>query len=105
MRHVTEPLLASLIDASKARSLFRWLAKLSFMEMGLVASTPHDLARDVLFGDLKWRNSARLAELIEGASAYFAAGFRETGRGTDLALADDLLFLHSHHPVIGAFAR
>ena len=101
VRHVSEPLLAAMLGGRDARRLLRWLATLSFIEIGPGGLFPHDLARDVLFGDLKWRNPARLTELVERASAYFA----ERLRGGELRVADELLFLHSHHPVIGAFTR
>ena len=39
--------------------LFEWLRGLSFVESGADGLFPHDLARDVLDADLRWRDRAR----------------------------------------------
>lgn len=102
-RHVTEALLTAVLGGPDARHLMRWLASQSFIELGPHGVFPHDLARDVMFADLKWRNPGRLSDLVERTSAYLANRLCESGMPAGLRLADELLFLHSHHPVIGAF--
>ncbi len=102
VRFTTEPLLAAVLGKG-ARPLLRWLAGLSFIEIGPHGLAPHDLVRDVLVADLKWRNPARLAELVSAASAHYALRL-QAGIGPDsYRLANELMYLHSHHPVISAF--
>jgi hypothetical protein len=53
----TEAMLADVLDAADAHHLFEWLRRLSFIEHGPYGLFPHDLAREVLDADLRWRNS------------------------------------------------
>jgi DNA-binding winged helix-turn-helix (wHTH) protein len=52
----TEPLLAAALDRSDAHELFEWLGHLSFIEHGPYGLFPHDLARDVIYADFRWRD-------------------------------------------------
>lgn len=55
-RVTTEPLLRAALDVDDARSAFDWLRGLSFVESGPEGLSPHDLARDVIERDLRWRD-------------------------------------------------
>ena len=60
----TEGLLAELNPGNgRACNLFRWLRELSFMETGWRGLFPHDVAREALLADLRWRNPERYADL------------------------------------------
>jgi hypothetical protein len=45
VRTMTEPMLASMLVLADARSLFEWLAALSFVELGASGLAPHDIGR------------------------------------------------------------
>lgn len=55
-RVTTEALLRDALELGDAHELFAWLRELSFMESGRDGIWPHDLARDVLDVDLRWRD-------------------------------------------------
>ena len=55
-RVTTEPLLRAALDSADVRELFDWLRDLSFVEAGPDGLFPHDLARDVIDRDLRWRD-------------------------------------------------
>ena len=55
-RVTTEPLLRAALEAADVRELFDWLRDLSFVEAGPDGLFPHDLARDVIDRDLRWRD-------------------------------------------------
>lgn len=55
-RTTTEALLAELMSQADAPALFGWLRSLSFIEQGPYGLFPHDLAREVIAADLRWRN-------------------------------------------------
>ena len=57
-RATTEALLADVLgtDTGDALGLFEWLRGLSFVEQGPGGLFPHDLAREVLDADLRWRD-------------------------------------------------
>jgi hypothetical protein len=55
-RVTTETLLRDALELDDAHELFRWLRGLSFVEAGPDGLFPHELARDVLDIDLRWRD-------------------------------------------------
>jgi hypothetical protein len=65
-----EPLLTAMLDlpSTTARSLFRWLRSLAFVERGADGLVPHALVRTVLYDDLAQRNPERLRMMVKNAS-------------------------------------
>ena len=55
-RVTTESLLRAALDSADVREVFDWLRDLSFVESGPNGLFPHDLARDVIDRDLRWRD-------------------------------------------------
>lgn len=55
-RVTTESLLRDVLEADDVHDLFAWLRGLSIIESGADGIFPHDLARDVLDIDLRWRD-------------------------------------------------
>ncbi len=94
----TEALLAAALEGADAHDLFAWLRGLSFIEQGPRGLFPHDLVREVLDGDLRWRNPAEYGRLRERVSAHLRSGV-ERATGTELQrLGLDLLYLSRHDP-------
>jgi hypothetical protein len=97
-RATTEPLLAHALPGTDAHELFEWLRGLSFVERGPAGLLPHELARDALDADLRWRNPEAYAALHRRVRAHVVARLA-TARGADAQRAFyDLLFLHRNHP-------
>ena len=57
-RLTTAGLLRSVFGDREGEELFSWLRGLSFMEYGRYGLFPHDLAREVIDADLRWRDPA-----------------------------------------------
>ncbi len=55
-RVTSEDLLGEIIGTADAAHLFAWLRELPFMEQTPRGIFPHDLAREVLEADLRWRD-------------------------------------------------
>ncbi|RIK46741.1 MAG: AAA family ATPase [Chloroflexi bacterium] len=55
-RSTTESLIEQVLQVPDARDLFAWLRDLPFIEQGPYGVYPHDLARDMLETDLRWRD-------------------------------------------------
>jgi hypothetical protein len=55
-RVTTEALIRDVLGPDDAHGLFGWLRDLSFIESGAEGVYPHELARDVLDVDLRWRD-------------------------------------------------
>jgi ATP/maltotriose-dependent transcriptional regulator MalT len=77
-RVMTEPLLAAMLDVAEAHELFEWLRDLSFISTGARGLLLHDLARDALAADLKWRNPPWHVELHRRAHAFYMREFERS---------------------------
>ena len=65
----TEALVAAVLERSDVHDIFEWLARLPFVEHGPYGLFPHDLARDVIYTDFRWRDpdgAYRVTELVFG---------------------------------------
>jgi hypothetical protein len=91
VRTTTEPLLAAMLAEENAYELFEWLAALSFVESGPDGLFPHDLAREVLASELRWRNPDWNATLTRRAHTYYRDHLRRSA---------DWVYLHRHVPDI-----
>ncbi len=104
LREADEPgLLAGLPDG--AHALFDWLCHLGFIERGRRGLFPHDLAREALLADLRWRNPERYATLHARARDFYSCRHRETAGAEQQRVLFDFMFLHRDSQVVrGAFA-
>ena len=103
VRVTTESLLAELLAAPDAHDLFAWLRSLSFIETRPGGLFPHDIAREVLVADLRWRNPNWYAELHRRARACFSRRLAET-RGAEQQLTlFDYVYLHRDNPAVRPF--
>ncbi len=103
VRVTTEPLLAALLDLADARALFDWLRGLSMMEYGAVGVFPHDLARDALAAEMRWRHPERFAEIHRRAGACYQQQFQRADPAAQQAVLLDFVFLHRYSPVLAPF--
>jgi len=62
-RTTTIALLADVIDPLQAPNLFNWLSEQCYMNAGARGLSPHDLVRDVVDEDLRWRDPEGSREL------------------------------------------
>lgn len=98
----TEDLLREVLEVPDAGDLMSWLRNLSIVESGPYGVFPHDLARDAIDADLRWRDPASYADLhrrVQRASVL---------RATQVAGAEQqraiLQVVHAHrHSSTAAF--
>jgi energy-coupling factor transporter ATP-binding protein EcfA2 len=69
-RVTTEALLREALGLEDAHELFAWLRGLSFVESGPDGVFPHDLARDALEADLRWRDPEAYKRVFRGVRAH-----------------------------------
>jgi hypothetical protein len=100
IRLTTETLLAGMLDIPDVHELFEWLRGLSFIEFGTRGIFPHDLAREVLIADLRWRNPDRYAELHQRARNYYTTRLQQTQGQEQHAVLFDYIFLHRDNPAV-----
>ncbi len=103
VRGTTEALLAETLGAADAPALFAWLRRLSFVDSGSRGLFPHDLAREALHTDLRWRNLDWYIELHHRARQYYARRLQITGGAEQQRTLFDYIFLHRDNPVVRPF--
>ncbi|MCE7980112.1 MAG: ATP-binding protein [Caldilinea sp. CFX5] len=102
VRLTTEPLLAALLDLPDAHDLFIWLRELSFMESEWRGLFPHDLAREAIIADLRWRNPARHGQLQQRARTYYMVQLSQKDLLIQQQALSDYLYLDRDNPLVRA---
>jgi hypothetical protein len=88
-RVTTEALLRDTVAVDDAPQVFAWLRDLSFIEEGPEGLFPHDLARDVIDADLRWRDPEGYKTVFRRVRAHISATLRSTsGRDQQRAVFD-----------------
>jgi hypothetical protein len=97
-RVTTETLLARIADEDEARALFAWLCSLSFIEHDRNGVFPHDLARDVLVADARWRHPDHYVELHRKVHDHVIGRVRATHGPEQFQELYTLMYLHRNNP-------
>jgi hypothetical protein len=97
---IIEPVLAELLQVDDAHELFEWLGSLSFIEYGKDGLFPHDLVREVLATELRWRNPDWYAELHHRARAYYVKRMQQTHGEEQRHVLFGYIYLHRMNPVV-----
>jgi hypothetical protein len=92
--YMTESLLAAMLELDDAHGYFEWLRSLSFMEAGRYGLFPHDLVRETMATDLRWRNPDWYVELHRRARSFYHARLRQTTGFNQRRVLAELIFLH-----------
>lgn len=112
VRVMTETLLAEMLTlphdpaadgADAGHELFEWLRGLSFIESRPGGLYPHDLARDALAADLRWRNPDWYAALHGRARAYYTRRINQSSGENQQRALFDLVYLHRDNPAVRPF--
>lgn len=89
-RVTTEALLREALGIDDAGDLFEWLRALSFVETGPHGLSPHDLARDVLDVDLRWRDPETYKAVFRSVRAHIHRRLHDlSGREQQRAIFDE----------------
>jgi len=97
-RVTSETLLARMFGEENAHTLFEWLYSLSFIEHNRHGVFPHDLARDVLVTDLRWRHPDHYVELHRKIHDHVVDRVRHTNGPEQFQELYTLMFLHRNNP-------
>ncbi len=100
VRVMTEGLLAAMLAQPDVHTIFGWLRTLSFIDHDRGGLYPHDLAREALAADLRWRNPTRYTELHARARGYYMHYFPESDSRAQRAILQDTLYLHRDNPLV-----
>lgn len=102
-RVTTEELLAATVSETDAHGLFEWLKNMSFAYVSYRGLTLHELARQAIATDFRWRSPRSYEQTRRQISDYFG-GLLESGspRQQEEALKD-YLFLHRDREAVRLF--
>jgi hypothetical protein len=102
-RVTTEALLADTISAASAEELFSWLRSLSFMESSPLGIHPHEMAREAMTLELRWRNPERYGRIHTLVRNYYATRLTRVSDDAQQALLFDYIYLHRNNAVVKQF--
>ena len=102
-RALTEPLLAAALDRDDVHDLFDWLGHLAFVESGPYGLFPHDLARDVVYMDFRWRDPDAAYRVTERLLGYLYGRLAGTQGLEGLRVWFDLIYLQRYNPHLRPF--
>ncbi|GAB2658930.1 AAA family ATPase [Kribbella swartbergensis] len=98
-RTTNEALLRDGLGVEDARDLFTWLRGLSFIESGPDGLAPHELAREALIADLRWRDPEAYDWTFRRIQAHVLGRLRtSTGRQQQRFLYD-AKYMHRHQGI------
>lgn len=102
-RITTEELLAATVSESEAHALFEWLKNLSFTGVSYRGLYLHELARQAIATDFRWRSPRAYEETRRHISDYFG-GLLQSGTAAQQEEAlQDYLFLHRDREAVRLF--
>lgn len=104
-RTTTEDLLREVLQVDDAHGVYDWLHRLSCMEVGPRGLYPHDLARDVLEANLRWREEDLRVDLRRRIRAYAQRRIRVCHGQAQQESIYDLIFTTRTDPVSQHFSR
>jgi hypothetical protein len=103
VRVLTEDLLAEMLANPDAHELFEWLRGLSFIQSGPGGVFPHDLAREALSADVRWRNPNWYGELHRRARTHYVDRLQRASGVIQQQIMFDYIFLHRDNPAVRPF--
>ncbi|WP_103954925.1 ATP-binding protein [Nonomuraea solani] len=89
----TEDLLREILP-DNAAALFAWLRRLPFVESSRLGLFPHDVVREVLEADLRWRDPRGYADMHRRITAFLAGRTRVASDAQVLGAVGSLFYLY-----------
>jgi hypothetical protein len=97
---LNEAMLAAALDEADTQAVFDWLASLSFIEAGPRGLFPHDLARELLYADSRWRNAELRRTLNGRLLAYLYAQVQQAQGLQRQRLWYDAIYVQRYSPAM-----
>jgi hypothetical protein len=97
-RTTTLSLLADVVDPLQAPMLFDWLDEQCYVNAGARGLSPHDLVRDVVDEDLRWRDPEGSRELDGALNRCLLKQLRDGRHDSHAAM--ELQFLERNSPIM-----
>lgn len=103
-RTTDEALLRDGLGVDDAHDVFTWLRGLSFIETGPEGLVPHDLAREVLVADLRWRDPEGYERVFRRIQDHVLGRLRTSTGRQQQRLLYDAKYMHRHQRISRGWA-
>jgi hypothetical protein len=90
----TQDLLGAVLPDEDAAALFAWLRRLPFVASSPLGLSPHDVVREILEADLRWRDPRGYADLHRCVRAHVTRQIRDAEDAHVLGAVGSLFYLH-----------
>jgi hypothetical protein len=101
-KFTTESLLRDLLGDEAATSSFEWLRRLSFVGAAADGLYPHDLARDVIGADVRWRDPDAFRAMHKQVFDHLIRRARSTTGMVQGRAVSEFLFLSRNNPNVAS---
>jgi hypothetical protein len=96
----TEAILAAALGRSDVHEIFEWLERLPFIERGPHGLFPHDLARDVVYMNFRWRDPDAAYRVTERVLGYLYERLNRTQGLERQRVWFDILFVQRYNAIL-----
>lgn len=104
LAHVTtESLLQEALGMEQIQGIFDWLRNLSFYDQNMSGVFPHEIAREALSRDVKWRNPDWYSSLHEKIRNYYIKKLLSSSGTSQRNALYALIYLHRLNPMVKPF--
>lgn len=90
----TQDVLRAVLPGEDAAALFSWLRRLPFVESSPLGLYPHDVVREILDADLRWRDPQGYAGMHRRIKAHLTQQIRAADDADVLGAVGSLFYLH-----------
>ncbi|MFC5825080.1 AAA family ATPase [Nonomuraea insulae] len=90
----TEDLVRAVLPDHDAAALFAWLRRLPFVESSPLGLYPHDVVREILEADLRWRDPQGYADMHQRIMAHLVTQIRLAADADVLGAVGSLFYIH-----------
>lgn len=104
LSHVTsESLLQDALGMDQIQGIFDWMRNLSFYDQNMAGIFPHEIAREALSRDVKWRNPDWYSSLHEKIRNYYIKKLMTNSGVSQRNALFALIYLHRLNPMVKPF--
>ncbi|HEX5119915.1 MAG TPA: ATP-binding protein [Pseudonocardiaceae bacterium] len=90
----TQDVLRAVLPDEDTTALFAWLRRLPFVRSGPLGLSPHDVVREIVDADLRWRDPQGHADLHRRIRAHLTQRIRTAEDADVLGAVGSLFYLH-----------
>lgn len=100
VQYATEPLLAAMLELPNGSESFDWLARQHHVELHPQGLSVHDLVREPVVSELRWRDPQRYRAMVRRASQHYLEGLDDSSAERGTAAVSACLYTLRQEPYV-----